>query len=180
MVSKFISEQKCDSELKKHGGQDWKNLINLVEDFSVTTNGLPPPECAIQAVKDCISLIDHYPAIDCQPALNDLSDFLWPMSSSVEDHHNPNEERLLIGNGASQIIDILMRVCKERNMRSFRGGPSPVQYMDYQRCAILNKLEILDKEDDSADVLAIVNPSNPTGFAFYIFSFFYLSSLSLL
>lgn len=44
---------------------------------SVTINGLGTPTAALEAAKGAISLIDHYPPADFEPALTDLAKFIW-------------------------------------------------------------------------------------------------------
>ena len=37
-----------------HGGQDWRNIGNFIEDFSVTTNGLGTPVKALEAARKAV------------------------------------------------------------------------------------------------------------------------------
>eukprot|EP01084_Bolivina_argentea_P016383 30662_1 len=161
-MSAIIEEEKKDKELKHHGGQEWKLLTNFVEDFSVTTNSLSTPQSGIKAIKESIVNIDHYPSLDNEPALTDLATFIWG-NNKTEKQIEQLKSTLVLGNGASELVDITMRVCAENNVKSFRGGPSKIQYKDYERCARLNKFKILQSNDDSADLLSMVNPTNPTG-----------------
>lgn len=112
-----------------HGGQDWKYLNNYKSDFSVTTNPLGTPEGAIEAAcealkKDAL----HYPAADFEPALTKLSEWLAEgVSESAEKLHS----RLLLGNGLSELIDIITRLAPPGPWRSapaFSSGGFPLQY----------------------------------------------------
>eukprot|EP01084_Bolivina_argentea_P148327 259349_1 len=159
------TELKNDKELKKHGGQDWK-MTNYVEDFSVTTNALSTPLSGINAIKESIVNIDHYPPLDNEPALTDLAAFIWKneyKKNQNGDRFNKLKSSLILGNGASELVDIMMRVCKENDVKSFRPGPTKIQYKDYERCAKQNKFKILKSNNDSAHLLSMVNPTNPTG-----------------
>jgi hypothetical protein len=89
-----------------HAGQDWMQLTldgTFVEDFSVTTNGFGTPQAAEEAAAKSCSLMHHYPPADFEPAITDLADFLWPNG------HEEGKARLLMGNGASELIDLVIR-----------------------------------------------------------------------
>ncbi|KAF4751544.1 hypothetical protein FOZ62_027218, partial [Perkinsus olseni] len=87
-----------------HGGQEWSEISNLVEDFSVTTNGLGPVPEALEAAKEALLTIEHYPPSDFEPAITDLAKFLSP------DDWSDTRSRLLLGNGASEMIDMISRL----------------------------------------------------------------------
>ena len=84
-----------------HGGQEWQALPKFVEDLSVTTNGLGPPESALTAAREAVSTASHYPPASFEPHLSELAHFLWGSDSA--------KARLLLGNGASELIDLLVR-----------------------------------------------------------------------
>ena len=48
--------------------------------------------------------MDHYPAANFEPALSDLASFLWG-----EEGGCLYKEHLLLGNGASELIDLVIR-----------------------------------------------------------------------
>ncbi|OBZ90219.1 putative threonine-phosphate decarboxylase [Choanephora cucurbitarum] len=147
-----------------HGGQEHRFLNNFVEDFSVTTNYLGTPQLALEAAKEAINEIHHYPAANQEPAKSCLAEFLW--GSDYAQHHG----RLLMGNGASELIDLVVRKAllsfSERGIKkpTWKGSPWNVQYREYQRSAETNGFEILDPSNpEKADMICIVNPCNPTG-----------------
>ncbi|CAO3618858.1 unnamed protein product [Cunninghamella echinulata] len=152
-----------------HGGQEHQFIKNFVEDFSVTTNYLGTPKKALEAAKEAIHDIHHYPAANQEPAKTSLAQFLWP--ADYQEHHG----RLLMGNGASELIDLIVRRCikdhhtpKEQEL-TWKGGPWNVQYQEYQRSATTNGFTILDPSNpDRANMICIVNPCNPTGDYFTI------------
>ena len=65
------------TELKFHGGQSWANMKNYVEDFSVTTNCMGTPESGLNAIRETLQHIDHYPPSSNEPALSNLCKFVW-------------------------------------------------------------------------------------------------------
>ncbi|KAL0215578.1 hypothetical protein P9112_007762 [Eukaryota sp. TZLM1-RC] len=138
-----------------HGGQTWQKLGDkFVCDFSVTTSVLGPPRGAIRAARRSLPLIDHYPEQDAFEARKALAEFTdWPA------------EQLLLGNGASEFIDLCLRGNPEA---TWRPGPWPCQFMEYERSAKANGLikqewNHNDPFNTDVDYTIIVNPSSPTG-----------------
>ena len=50
----LMTMASCRTTQTYHGGQDWRNIGNFVEDFSVTTNGLGTPKAALAAAKKAV------------------------------------------------------------------------------------------------------------------------------
>lgn len=65
-----------------------------------------------------LEVCHHYPPADQEPAKTYMAKFLWP-----EDHHNVHS-RLLLGNGASELIDLVTRAAPEG---PWKPGPWNVQ-----------------------------------------------------
>ncbi|CAG8612406.1 pyridoxal phosphate-dependent transferase [Gigaspora rosea] len=145
-----------DTKLQQfHAGQDWKFLDNFIEDFSVTTNGLGTPKSALEASREACFTCHHYPSADQEPAKTSLAQFLWP------DDYKKHSNRLLLGNGASELIDLVIRSAPDG---TWKPGPWDVQYKEYQRSAENNGRIILSPQDNTRATLScIVNPCNPTG-----------------
>ncbi|DAZ97655.1 TPA: hypothetical protein N0F65_003973 [Lagenidium giganteum] len=137
-----------------HGGQDWKFLQNFTEDFSVTTNGLGTPEKALKAAADAIHTVHHYPPADFQPAISHLAEFLWPQN------WKDNLDLLLMGNGASELIDLVIRSVRRGG---WRPGGTLTQYKEYERSSKADGRETLAWNDKNAALTCLVNPTNPTG-----------------
>eukprot|EP00906_Rhabdomonas_costata_P018651 RCo027211 len=137
-----------------HAGQEWKFIPNYVEDFSVTTNALGTPESGLAAASEVVDSIGRYPPSDFQPALEHLAQFLWP------DEWRTNGKRLLLGNGASELIDLIAR---SATMGGWKPGPNVVQYKEYERSAVSCGFKTLAADDPSATLLCMINPCNPTG-----------------
>ncbi|KAL0238793.1 hypothetical protein PCE1_004485 [Barthelona sp. PCE] len=133
-----------------HGGQTWM-LDGHIDDFSVTTRFSNPPVKAIRAAVESMAEIAHYPDQSCRDALLALSNFMGPLVSA---------NQLLLGNGASEIIDLVIRLIP--NITSFRRGPHSAQYTEYERCCFLRGLEERSCEE-TADLSCVVNPNSPTG-----------------
>eukprot|EP00931_Biecheleriopsis_adriatica_P076944 TRINITY_DN50600_c0_g1_i1.p1 TRINITY_DN50600_c0_g1~~TRINITY_DN50600_c0_g1_i1.p1 ORF type:complete len:398 (+),score=77.19 TRINITY_DN50600_c0_g1_i1:35-1228(+) len=151
------SSDVWDAEVQTfHGGQDWAHLSNFVEDFSVTTNPLGTPKKALEAARAAVDTIHHYPPADFEPAISDLARWLWEGSDWEE-----GRSRLLLGNGASELIDLVIR----DGPRGFWKPASPggVQYKEYERSAEAAGNIQLDYTDKRALLTCIINPNNPTG-----------------
>jgi len=136
-----------------HGGQEWSSLANFCEDFSVTTNFLGPPWSAMAAATATLEHLHHYPAANFEPALTDLAEFLGP--GDAKEMHT----RLLLGNGASELIDLVIRVGAHQGNFYVQDD----QYKEYARAALAAGREKLAEVDDECSLIAIVNPCNPTG-----------------
>ncbi|KAJ2671469.1 hypothetical protein IWW42_003428 [Coemansia sp. RSA 1085] len=145
-----------DAKLQQfHGGQDWVGMDNFVEDFSVTTNAFGMPPSAEQAAIQAISQAHHYPPADQEPARTSLARFLWPTSYQSE------QTRLILGNGASELIDLVIRMAPAG---TWKPGPFRTQYKEYERSARNNNFDMLDADSQArANVACLVNPCNPTG-----------------
>ena len=155
-----------------HGGQDWQFLTNFREDFSVTTNGLGTPKGAMEAAQKALLTIDHYPPANQEPALSSLARFLSGTTGTTGTTAEPlkqpqpssepwNHDRLILGNGASELIDLVVRASPEG---SWSAGPTKVQYKEYQRSAQSHgRAVVAAGSTRSATFVSLVNPTNPTG-----------------
>uniref|UniRef100_A0AAV1ULU5 Aminotransferase class I/classII large domain-containing protein n=1 Tax=Peronospora matthiolae TaxID=2874970 RepID=A0AAV1ULU5_9STRA len=137
-----------------HGGQDWQFLDNFTEDFSVTTNGLGTPAPALEAATMAMRTVHHYPPADFQPAISHLAAFLWPET------WRQNASLLLMGNGASELIDLVIRSVARGG---WRPGGTLTQYKEYERSSQADGRETLAWNDRTAALTCVVNPTNPTG-----------------
>mmetsp|Transcript_96397 Transcript_96397/g.201395 ORF Transcript_96397/g.201395 Transcript_96397/m.201395 type:complete len:420 (-) Transcript_96397:568-1827(-) len=167
------SSQVWDKEAQQfHGGQDWAHLKNFVEDFSVTTNVLGTPEKALEKAREAVSTIHHYPPADFEPAVSDLAAWLWreplnnqkPSAEVIAD----GRQRLTLGNGASELIDLVIRDhdpatagVQEKLWKP--GAPGGTQYKEYERSAQAAGYQVTSHDDTRATVTCFVNPNNPTG-----------------
>ncbi|TDH70229.1 hypothetical protein CCR75_002893 [Bremia lactucae] len=155
MASSSSSSAVWDSATQTfHGGQDWKFLSNFKEDFSVTTNALGTPKKALEAATQAMKTIHHYPPADFQPASSHLAEFLWPTT------WEENLPLLLMGNGASELIDLVIRSVQPGG---WRPGGTVTQYKEYERSSTADGRKTLAWNDPTAALTCVVNPTNPTG-----------------
>lgn len=133
-----------------HGGQDWMTTENLIADFSVTTGILGPCEEALSFLDGNLHKIHHYPALDQEPYRSQLRDWL-----------GLNHDNILLGNGSSELIDLIIRLVPEGG---YALGPVEVQYKEYENsCQRYGRVKVADNRIGDAKVHAFVNPTNPTG-----------------
>lgn len=142
-------EKVWDTETQEvHGGQTWRQCQNYVADFSVTTNAHGPPTSAVMAAKAALSDIHHYPPADTAEATEAFAQFTsWPA------------DRLLVGNGASEFIDLVMKALPPG---PFKPGPYKAAYMEYNRAAKAAGRDIVSGQADAA-VTVLIHPNSPTG-----------------
>ena len=60
-----------------HGGQDNNIKINLIEDFSVTTNLLGSNSIGMDDIKSSVNEINHYPPQNYEPYLSNMKSFIF-------------------------------------------------------------------------------------------------------
>ena len=129
---------------EKHGGQDiYDNLDKLVDDFSVTTNYLGPCPSALDHITDNIELITHYPKEDQQPYKQNLLNFLFPSKPDSDSLH------LIMGNGASELIELIVRLTSKPLINLPTYYVDDTQYMEYvkKNSVIMIKLWTYLKKD---------------------------------
>jgi cytidyltransferase-like protein len=128
-----------------HGGQDIHSMeTKLCVDMSVTTNGLGPLKTWSFNLTD---QIDHYPPIKDSELYKSYTDF-------VQEPNMP----VLFGNGATELIDLVLRNIPAGDWKT---NCVDVQYAEYENsCSISGRTKIDNK---SALITVIVNPNNPTG-----------------
>ena len=109
-----------------HGGQEWSSMGDtFVSDFSVTTNFLGPPQSAVAAAAASLQNLEHYPAANFEPALSDCARFM-ALGEPIEAAAAELKSRLILGNGASELIDLVTRLAAPAG--AFHQGSSTVQY----------------------------------------------------
>ncbi len=133
-------------------------------DFSANINPLGPSEKVVSAVSNNLNLISSYPDPDCSELKAILSVYL-----------GVPEEHLLMGNGAAELIYLLVRVT------GLRKAIIPVPtFSEYGLSILSNGGEVLKVPMDAgeefrlpvekilsclnrAELLFLCNPNNPTG-----------------
>ncbi|EAY19702.1 histidinol-phosphate aminotransferase, putative [Trichomonas vaginalis G3] len=133
-----------------HGGQSYMACKNFKCDFSVTTNLSGPPKSAVQAALDAFNEIEHYPDQDS-----------WECRCHLADAMKMPPEQILLGNGASEFIDMVPRLFKAG--QKWRPGPWPAQFMEYERAATNAGLVKVPNANNDAELTIMINPNSPTG-----------------
>lgn len=92
-------------------------MTNFVEDFSVTTNCLGTPKKALEAAASALKDVSHYPSCDQEPARLALAAFLHGGAAILQtdtaalgEEVSDIRKRLVLGNGASELIDLCIRL----------------------------------------------------------------------
>ena len=138
--------------------------VTRLIDFSANINPLGPSPHAIRAVAEALDQVRHYPDPDCTELRAALSAYL-----------GTREERILMGNGAAELIYLLVRVLGCR--RAIIPTPTFCEYaLAVLSCGgAVEKVPMPEEEDfclpvekinkmlPGADILFICNPNNPTG-----------------
>eukprot|EP00288_Rhodomonas_lens_P012910 CAMPEP_0177706930 /NCGR_PEP_ID=MMETSP0484_2-20121128/9483_1 /TAXON_ID=354590 /ORGANISM="Rhodomonas lens, Strain RHODO" /LENGTH=377 /DNA_ID=CAMNT_0019218415 /DNA_START=43 /DNA_END=1176 /DNA_ORIENTATION=+ len=156
MADQVLETQVADNKVTTpHGGQDWRQCTNFIEDFSVTTNGLGTPQPALEAARAAVDSISHYPPANFEPHLGHTATFLWGEEGPM------HKDCLQLGNGASELIDLVIRSCAR--VGTWRSAPYVAQYEEYKRSAEAAGFTRTDASDRTASLMCLVNPSNPTG-----------------
>lgn len=146
-----------------HGGDIYRHPD--VVDFSANINPLGTPECVIQAAKDSMERICHYPDA-CQEALK----------HALAIYEKVPQDWLICGNGAAELIFALVQAVKPK--KALVMAPTFAEYaqaLESVGCQIerayLKKesgyvlqesiLELL--ETKALNLVFLCNPNNPTG-----------------
>ena len=151
----FKTKTVLVKELKSsyHGGSDTHNIKNLREDMSVTTNSFGTVDNYFeQLTKEKFEyLATHYPPNKRDDELHDA-------------YHKyiggSNRYNVIFGNGASELIDLILRFIPQGNWRT---NDVTTQYREYKNACINSNRKQLSHNDNRAKVTIIVNPNNPTG-----------------
>lgn len=135
-----------------------------IYDFSANINPLGPPPAAMEAIRENLHLIRHYPDPRCSELRRALAGYLGVAP-----------ENMLPGNGASELIYLLGRVFGCR--RVVVPSPTFIEYAEAVTSAGGTVVEVpLDEKDgfalpaallkrqlQNADAAFVCNPNNPTG-----------------
>jgi threonine-phosphate decarboxylase len=133
-------------------------------DFSANINPLGPSQKAIDAIIGSISVIVHYPDPEATILRNTVSDWLdLPVNMIVA------------GNGAVEIIYLLMKLLKPRKVLipvptfneyeiavRIAGGQVKDLLLSEEKGFVIDKEDIFAQWEDS-DIVFVCNPNNPTG-----------------
>ncbi|MEW6541595.1 MAG: aminotransferase class I/II-fold pyridoxal phosphate-dependent enzyme [Bacillota bacterium] len=142
-----------------HGGRYTQNLL----DFSVSINPLGPPACVTAVLAQALPFLTRYPSLDAEPARRAIADRL-----------SLDPEEVLVGNGATELISLLVRVLRpgrvwvvEPCYSEYRAAAEscglPVMRLPYQVVG-----ECFEPAWDllrpaAGDMVFLGYPNNPTG-----------------
>ena len=138
-----------DTPIVAHGGAESAGVL----DFSANLNPFGPAPQVVEAVRT--TRWDSYP----DPESSDLRRL-------VADQHGVRVERVLIGNGCSELIDLACRAFVRSGDRVGVYGPT---YGEYERAARLSGATVerhADLHAVSGRLVFLANPNNPTGRVF--------------
>ncbi len=154
MRSHTLSERL---QLFRHGGEPDRTDSRL--DFSVSVNPLGPPPTVLAALRENLDSIALYPDPEC-----------GRLTRALAEHHDVPPERIVVGNGSSELIDLVARV-----LRPDRVAIVEPTYTEYLRASLLAGAAVdhwLPPAPDAppspfdpspANLVWVANPNNPTG-----------------
>lgn len=168
-----MGEEYINESADKHGGNIYKAAEKYgirkedFLDFSANINPLGIPEELRELIISNIDLLSCYPDPECSDIREDISSYL-----------NVPSDRIIIGNGAAEIIFLLFDELKPGKVLI----PSPT-FCEYERAAVksgakavfyrINESEgfkldvhkLVDcMNDEGVESLILCNPNNPTSF----------------
>lgn len=154
-----------------HGGNIYRifreNKIEKVLDYSSNINPFGVPESLKKGIMENMEVLEKYPDPE-----------YYELRKKFAEYNNAKIENVLVGNGATELIFLYMKVIKPKKVLILsptfaeyeRGIKSAVpecsiEYfdLDMEKDFILN-VEILKKElAKKYDLVVMCNPNNPTG-----------------
>lgn len=153
-----------------HGGMIWdaaeklKTDINNIIDFSTNNNPLGPPRKLISTLIKNIKTLTYYPDPEYKKLKTELAKY-----------YNINEENIIIGNGATELIHLFAQTFISKNDKVIIPVPT---FEEYQYAAEKMNAKIIHiklKPNMHIDIKTIIsklnntkavficNPNNPTG-----------------
>jgi threonine-phosphate decarboxylase len=128
--------------------------LDQLVDFSANINPLGPSPQALEAIKDNLDLIRHYPDLDSTELTEELARYL---------HVEP--DLIVVGNGAAEIIQLVAEMVAPR--RGLVFSPTFAEYaVAIERVGgqvIRAPYDVAEEHVAHADMLFLCNPNNPTG-----------------
>jgi cytidyltransferase-like protein len=140
-----------------HGGADVHTIENLKEDMSVTTNthGLVGNYFDTLTSEKFELLATHYP-----PNEHDYELMEEYMKFVYGPERPPKTPNIVFGNGATELID---RVISLIPGKSWKTNDVMTQYREYSNALSKRGMIQVPHDDMTADIVVVINPSNPTG-----------------
>lgn len=148
-------------EIAKKYGISEKEIL----DFSANINPLGIPDKLKEAIISNINIIENYP----DPDYKDLV-------SAIAKHNNIDEDFVVPGNGATEIIFHITQAIKPKKSlllaptfleyeRALKRAGSSIEYhyLEENNNFKINRGNFLEKLKEDIDFLVLCNPNNPTG-----------------
>lgn len=136
-------------------------------DFSGNINPLGISNKIENAIKNNISVITTYPDKD-----------YISLKKSISNYCGCNENNIIVGNGATEIISLFIKNLSPKNAiiispsyfeyeRELKNNNCNIKFFDLkeEEDFILNINNLLNKIDNTIDLIVLCNPNNPTGTA---------------
>lgn len=152
----------------EHGGniwaasRKWGQSPEAFLDFSANINPLGPSKRSLNAIKESLGLLEHYPEPSCQELKQQLGDYLGIEPGNI-----------VLGNGGSELIYLLARIFGQH--RIVRLAPTFTEYGEgIEQPHIVDvplaaengfrlPLRELIAVIERGDLVFLGNPNNPTG-----------------
>lgn len=142
-----------------HGGHRTEGLL----DFSVSINPLGPPACVAKSLAQSLPLLTRYPSLDAELARR-----------AVADHLQLDAAEVLVGNGATELISLLVRVlrpnrvwvvepCYSEYRATAESCGIPVVQLPYRVLDGRFEPEWETLRPGVGDLVFLGYPNNPTG-----------------
>jgi threonine-phosphate decarboxylase len=157
-----------------HGGNIYEaaretgRSLTRIIDFSASINPLGPSPRAVRAMTSALRLASHYPEPDC-----------IALRKALADRHGLIPEQILMGNGSSEIIQLLPRALSLRSALII--GPTFSEYeramlleggqsvwvnatrAEQYRVPIQDAIRTIRNNRTKVDAVFVCNPNSPTG-----------------
>ena len=165
------------TRLPVHGGnvhaaaRELGRSVESLLDFSASINPLGPSPRALRAIRRAVPLVRHYPDPDCAD-----------LKRAIQRRWHLAAERIVIGNGASELIDLIPRALSIRS--ALIVGPT---YAEYARAVeraggraamilaneeqefgpplgeVVRRLASQQRGRGAVDAVFVCHPNSPTG-----------------
>ena len=174
-LERFLRTGIAHSRKAVHGGNVWEFVEGGflgksadVIDFSSNINPLGPSKKALEATREGLWKLSHYPEAQAEPLKKELSKYL-----------EVKKENLTCGNGSAELIRNFCDAFLGRSDRALVCGPTFSEYEVYTKLYgaevkyllaeppkfSISVEDIVERIDGKIKATFICNPNNPTGMA---------------
>lgn len=164
-INRLIKEGFLTASPRAHGGKHYvRNIKGDIIDFSTNVNPLGPSRKVLSTIKKNLNLISAYPEPDSKEFKEAVSDYL-----------QINEECVVAGNGANEIIHLFADAFVKKGDKVVIPIPTffeyefacdknsaTISYVDLDNL-VLNPDSILGAMNKETKAVFVCNPNNPTG-----------------